>query len=60
MSLSVFQRGKIVRWHDIGDVDAFAVNIEFPAMVDAADSALFIAAEKQRRQAVRAIGSEQT
>ena len=38
-----------------GHVDAIAVDVEFPTMVDAANAALFIAPEVERRATVRAV-----
>ena len=36
-----------------GDIDAGALNVELEAVIDAAQTALFVAAEEQRRGAVR-------
>src|SRR5262245_43303764 len=38
----------------VGLIEAIAVDVELPAVISAADSVILIAAEKQRRQAVRA------
>src|SRR5579859_1615160 len=43
----------LMRRH-IGHVDTSAGRIEFPAVIDAADATLLVAAEEQRRAAVRA------
>ncbi len=43
----------------VGHVDAAAVDVELPAVVDAAQSFFFIAAEEQRRAAVRAVVGDQ-
>ena len=39
-----------------GHVDAIAVSVEFPAVIDAAHAAFLVAAKEHRRAAVRAIG----
>jgi len=39
----------------VGHVDAVAVGVEFPAVIDAAQAALFVAPEKQRGATVRAV-----
>ena len=41
-------------------VDAFAVGVEFPAVIDAAEAAFLVAAKEQRRAAMRAIRVDQT
>ena len=40
-------------------VDAVAVGVEFPAVIDAAQAAFLVAAEEQRRAAMRAIRVDQ-
>jgi hypothetical protein len=50
------QRREIVGRNDVRNINAFAVNVEFPAVIDAADATLLVAAKEQRRQLVRAIG----
>ena len=39
---------------DGGHIDAFAVHVELPAMIDAADAILFVATDEERRATVRA------
>src|SRR3984893_9570685 len=51
------QRREIVGRNDVRDINAFAVNVEFPAVIDAADAALLVAAKEQLRQLVRAIST---
>ena len=41
-------------------VDTVAILVEFPAVIDTAQSAFFIAREKKRRTAVRTIGLDET
>src|SRR6185437_12193004 len=41
------------------DVDALATHVEFPAVIDAAQPALLVAAVEQRRLPMRAIGLDQ-
>ena len=43
----------------VGHVDAVAVDVELPAVVDAAQAGFFVAAEEQGRAAVRAVVLDQ-
>src|SRR6266705_5867476 len=43
----------------VGQVDALAVHVVLPAVIDAADTAVFVAAEEKVRAAVRAVRLDQ-
>ena len=59
IGLGLHARLQIVVARLARQVDAVAVDVELPAVIDAAEAALFIAAEEQRRGAVRAVLVEQ-
>ena len=45
---------EILVWGHVGHVQAIAVHVVFPAVIDTTNSALFIAAKEERGAAVRA------
>src|ERR1700687_3703906 len=53
-----FQGRKIIGRNDVGYVDALTINIEFPSVINATNSTLFISAEEQWRELMRTIGCD--
>jgi len=45
---------EVLMWRYVRHIEALAQNIEFPAVIDAADPTLLVAAKKQRRATMRA------
>jgi hypothetical protein len=54
----VLQGRKVIRRDDVGNVDALAVDVEFPPVIHAADSTLLVSAEEQWCKLVRTIGRD--